>query len=228
MTFISGKAIRNEKQKTRAFNMITKDYVSFETAKLLKEKGFDAECDYLYVDGKLVRALGCACNWNDGETLFADYKNECSAPTLQSAMKWFREKYSLEIYPYHNYDNSKWWYEIIKYPNSVAEYECGKDEELNTYEEACEDAIKYCLENLIKSMEKELYPVFSVDVCFASCAMDYKLIGAKSREDLIENFDWADDQEMGHMKGEDYRIKQIKGLYTDTPYKVLDTYTYYE
>ena len=25
--------------------MITEDYVSFETAKLLKEKGFDGECD---------------------------------------------------------------------------------------------------------------------------------------------------------------------------------------
>lgn len=89
-------------------------------------------------------------------------------------------------------------------------------------------------------MEKELYPVFCVDVCFASCAMDYKLIGAKSREDLIENFDWADgnidifeesftfEEAMDHMKGEDFRIKQIEGLYTDTPYKILDSYSYYE
>ncbi len=67
--------------------MITEDYVSYEAAKFLKEKGFDAECDYLYVNGKLVRAQGCACNWNKGETLFTDYKNECSAPTLQMAMK---------------------------------------------------------------------------------------------------------------------------------------------
>ena len=71
--------------------MITEDYVSFEIAKLLKEKGFDVECDYLYIDGKVVRAQGGACNWNKGETLFADYKNECSAPTIQTAMKWLRE-----------------------------------------------------------------------------------------------------------------------------------------
>ena len=89
-------------------------------------------------------------------------------------------------------------------------------------------------------MEKELYPVFSVDVCFASYAMDYKLIGAKSRKDLIENFDWADGnidifdkaftfkEAMDHMKGEDFRIKQIPGLYTDKPYEILDTYAYYE
>ena len=89
-------------------------------------------------------------------------------------------------------------------------------------------------------MEKELYPVFRVDVCFASYAMNYKLIGAKSREDLIENFDWADGnidifeesftfkEAMNHMNGEDFRIKQIEGLYTDTPYKILDSYSYYE
>lgn len=132
--------------------MITEDYVSFETAKLLKEKGFDVECDYLYVNGELVRTQGFACNWNNGETIFADYKNECSAPTLQITMKWLREKYSLEIYPYHNNPtiyNSKWWFEIIKYPNSVAEYESGKDEEFDTYEQTCEAAIKYCLKNLI-------------------------------------------------------------------------------
>ena len=28
--------------------MITEDYVSFETAKLLKEKGFDSECHSYY------------------------------------------------------------------------------------------------------------------------------------------------------------------------------------
>lgn len=50
--------------------MITEDYISFEVAKLLKEKGFDAECDYLYADGELLRAQGGACNWNNGETLF--------------------------------------------------------------------------------------------------------------------------------------------------------------
>ena len=29
--------------------MITEDYVSFETAKLLKEKGFDEPCTYLWI-----------------------------------------------------------------------------------------------------------------------------------------------------------------------------------
>ena len=134
---------------------ITEDYVSFETAQLLKEKEFDVECDYLYVDGKLVRAHGGACNWNDGETLFADYKNECSAPTLQMAMKWLREIHNIII--------------IVRLFNSAEHFYLGEPNQFtidvatttmssqkghiratySTYEEACEAGIKYCLENLI-------------------------------------------------------------------------------
>ena len=140
--------------------MITEDYVSFETAKLLKEKGFDWECRAFWKEwnGKITL---CHCssahafefcynsmleNYNDEE------ETNIAAPTLQMAMKWLREIHNLEIYPYHNNStiyNSKWWFEIIEYPNSVAEYESGKNEEFDTYEEACEAAIKYCLENLI-------------------------------------------------------------------------------
>ena len=126
--------------------MITEDYISFETSKLLKEKGFDTECDYLYVNGKLVKAQGFACNWNNGETLFTDYKNECSAPTLQMAMKWLREVHKIYISISHrlshNADND------ICFSFWINEGET-TDGEWLSYEEAAEAAIKYCLENLI-------------------------------------------------------------------------------
>ena len=123
--------------------MITEDYVSFETAKLLKEKGFD-EDSWFHYDA-------------DGDIVMRGYRlnlpEDIPAWTHQMAMKWLREVHNLEIYPYHNSPNNRhnsgWWFEIIKYPNSVAEYESGKDEEFDTYEEACEGAIRYCLENLI-------------------------------------------------------------------------------
>lgn len=121
--------------------MITEDYVSFETAKLLKEKGFNEDSWSHYdADGDIVRR-GYRLNMPE----------DIPAWTLQMVMKWLRVKYSLEIYPYHDSSKPpfKWWFEIIKYPNTVAEYESGKDEEFDTYEEACEAAIKYCLENLI-------------------------------------------------------------------------------
>ena len=119
--------------------MITEDYVSFETAKLLKERGFDEYCGYYDQTGEY---------W--GYHTFNHNGDEyVSAPTLQMAMKWLREIYSLEIYPYHDFPKvgDKWWFEIIKYPNSVSEHE--SETAYNTYEQACETAIKYCLENLI-------------------------------------------------------------------------------
>ncbi len=126
--------------------MVTEDYVSYETAKLLKEKGFDGICLTAYeiitsehaVEQSSISEWGKLC--------------QVKRPTLQMAMKWLREKYNLEIYPYHYNPiiyNSKWWFEIIEYPNSVAEYESGKNDEFDTYEQACEAGIRYCLENLI-------------------------------------------------------------------------------
>lgn len=127
--------------------MITEDYVSFETAKLFKDKGFDAECDYLYVNGKLVRAQGCACNWNNGETIFADYKNECSAPTLQMAMKWLREVHGLFIgIDYVNIAGLGFTYQTTILRKGEDYSYCLHKKH---YEEACEAAIKYCLEKLI-------------------------------------------------------------------------------
>ena len=133
--------------------MITEDYVSYEIAKLLKEKGFDEPTVFRYGDypgnNDLLFAPSGMAIVKNSETQPYFY----SAPTLQMAMKWLRKEHNLEIYPYHNSPdnrhNSGWWFEIIKYPNSVAEYESGIDEEVDTYEEACEAAIKYCLEKLI-------------------------------------------------------------------------------
>ena len=138
--------------------MITEDYVSFETAKLLKEKGFDGETNCYYIEETETKNLCYSpirLNHNKRITnnefdVYVDItSSKISAPTLQMAMKWLRKIYSLEIYPYHDFPKvgDKWWLEIIKYPNSVSEYE--SETAYNSYEEACEAAIKYCLTNLI-------------------------------------------------------------------------------
>lgn len=128
--------------------MITEDYVSFAIAKLLKEKGFTKNTIGTYNDDGVFYLYKHEKGYNHNH-LHTWY----SAPTLQMAMKWLRVVHNLEIYPYHSNlnekHNSKWWFEIIKYPNTVSEHEAGIDEEVDTYEEACEVAIKYCLENLV-------------------------------------------------------------------------------
>ena len=131
--------------------MITEDYVSFETAKLLKEKGFD-EITFTWYTGK-----GKLCF---GKNNFDDYhmnhlsnmataidKNKCSAPTLQMAMKWLREDYNIDvaIYPYGEYSCNNYQFDVYIDNNLVI----SKDDGYVSYEQACETAIKYCLEKLI-------------------------------------------------------------------------------
>lgn len=134
--------------------MITEDHVSFETAKLLKEKGFDEECAYFYSDCdygvpglEYDSSITCINSWLDDE--------EYAAPTLQMAMKWLREIHNLVIEPYRTacgylYTISSIPYGSTKYDNSQAFN--GDDEDSGqwtTWEKACEDGVKYCIKNLI-------------------------------------------------------------------------------
>ena len=130
--------------------MITEDYVSFETAKLLKEKGFDWECiaTYNLVTGTFeVEEI-----YQDWTTRWEAY---VSAPTLQMAMKWLREVHNLHIEVYRT--ACGYLYIISKIPTGSDLYDNGDaydgDDENSgqwtTNEKACEAAIKYCLENLV-------------------------------------------------------------------------------
>ena len=129
--------------------MITEDYVSYETAKLLKEKGFDvSEIDayfpfVYYANGKMDF-------YDDDNPLFV-----CEAITLQMAMKWLRN----EKYYYIQVMLDGWacgghsgYYVVIQKTDSNFEMmlqDAVDDVFYQTYEEAVESAIKYCLENLI-------------------------------------------------------------------------------
>ena len=135
--------------------MITEDYCDFETAKLLKEKGFDKDCNTYYdlttetKTPKIVLSVSSK-NWN---YKWNPIPFPISAPTLQMAMKWLREVHNLCIEPYRTasgylYTISKIWTGSEIYSDEFN----GDDEDSGqwtTYEKACEAAIKYCLENLI-------------------------------------------------------------------------------
>ena len=127
------------------------DYVSFEIAKLLKEKGFDESCDQKYDDEGYL-------SFNHIGYINAEKPTEdfsALAPTHQMAMKWLREEHKVFIYvepfittsglegynPYCTKIGGEfmWINPLRKYSNTSSD----------TYEEAVESAIKYCLENLI-------------------------------------------------------------------------------
>ena len=113
--------------------MITEDYVSFEVAKLMKEKGFKERTNMPYVD---------------------DYQRlVCYIPTLQMAMKWLREEHNLHflLSPYNRDSNPLVVYyniDVVKPPEFAESFYSNIGKDL-LYEEACEEAIRYCLENLI-------------------------------------------------------------------------------
>ena len=131
--------------------MITEDYISFENAKLLKKKGFDeATISYYNTISEIpekIKFFDSPISIYDSDGLIGCIQ----APTLQMAMKWLREVYNLEIYPYHDMfqENNKWWYGIEKVTKGCSNCQYEEEPIYSTYEEACEDAIKYCLENLI-------------------------------------------------------------------------------
>ena len=131
--------------------MIAEDYVSFETAKLLREKGFDENCTQVY--NLKNQHLLMADFYSIGKFVYNSYLNKerpelITAPTLQMAMKWLREVYDCPVEILWHWDaNSQYseWYFVhhmeLKPLPQIQYYD--------TYEEACEAAIKYCLENLI-------------------------------------------------------------------------------
>ena len=130
--------------------MITEDYLSFETAKLLKEKGFDWLESSFYSEQDRDEWKQNACY-----SIQNPYYNEnipFDVPTLyvtaphvshQMAMKWLREMHKIDIWvECHNSNRG--------YKGYIHSEQRG-DEALfyeDSYEQACEAAIKYCLENL--------------------------------------------------------------------------------
>ena len=132
---------------------ITEDYVSFETAKLLKEKGFEEEC-YLHYSSN-----GKMQHWNYQSPI-----DGISAPTLQMAMKWLRKSHNITVIPGVRIPDSIYgtpicgtiecyWVGIWYVPKNNGGALCfispTPEKGYPTYEEACEAGIKYCLKYLL-------------------------------------------------------------------------------
>jgi len=113
---------------------ITEDYVSFQTAELLKEKGMDISCFNHYVQK----------NNNNGTS------EAVTVCTLQMAMKWLREVHNIFIEISVTIDlNGNYHYRY-----SILNKECKYIRKGYTdfdwdYNQAIEAAIKYCLKSLI-------------------------------------------------------------------------------
>jgi hypothetical protein len=122
------------------------ELISFKTAKLAKEKGFDETCSlYWQSEGVLCDKL-LRGNWN-----LKDLDKAFLAPTQSLLQKWLREKYNIEV---ESSRNSNEWVEFIKNKHNADYplYSCTiiQDGDLvygckthgNTYEEALEEGLQ--------------------------------------------------------------------------------------
>lgn len=93
--------------------MNKEDYVSFEVAKLLKEKGYDEECYSAYDKQGRIGNYITPLNWNK------EYSWALSRPTLYEAAKWLRGTHDIHIVVSPHYSRK---YEIIEYEYRIATY----------------------------------------------------------------------------------------------------------
>ena len=154
---------------------ISEDYVSFETAKLLKEKGFSENTIYKYADvGGITekwyddyRERVLRFDWGEGYLIeppiepkdqYEIIGDTISAPTLQMAMKWLRIEHNIHIEPHIVKTRNSYGYmpnyidlKELKQHFPFDEFDFSNADKYAciTYDKACEVAIKYCLEHLI-------------------------------------------------------------------------------
>ena len=148
--------------------MITEDYVSFETAKLLKDKGFNEETAYAYSNnGELLRLnhfgikdlTNTDCNGYDTwQFPIEGVTSIISAPTLQMATKWLREVHGIYIDMRITNHSFSGLFDLIKYYWVIEDAKIArwKDEStiykpsgFDKYEEAYDNAIKHYLEKYV-------------------------------------------------------------------------------
>ena len=125
--------------------MITEDYCSSEVSKLLREKGF--KCGATYSKGFV----------KDGDGFVGGLVRHEDKITHQLAMKWLREVHKISI------DICTVQGKKVSYMFNIWDFACIYDDkkiggifdlreqlyDFDTYEEAVEAALKYCLTKII-------------------------------------------------------------------------------
>lgn len=121
--------------------------ISFETAELAKEKGFQEEELHYYLNGELLQHPNrLYYNFNQDNPP----RNQFSAPTQSFLQKWLREKHRLIVLVGYNYeyDSTPYTYWIYKENESNPINQWVND--LHTYEDALELGLQETLK-LIKN-----------------------------------------------------------------------------
>ena len=139
------------------------EIVSFETAMFLKEKGFNEPCSYYYEDNELYKL----CHYQGDGTGFARNSShindrlsceemQCTAPTQSLAQKWLRETRSITFNANPHSNDGKIIYVVtikVISSNKYIDFNVMMDNSnkatmFDTYEDAIESGLKYCLKSI--------------------------------------------------------------------------------
>lgn len=136
--------------KEVTINDVTKmeDYVSPENAQLLKEKGFNELCLARYIYGIFVPC--------DSQMRMFYHRNEsmsekeCTCPTIQMVLKWLRKNHKIHIdIDYIDFlEHGEVWSATIVDMTTFKETKV--ENTWNSYEQMANEAIEFCLKNLVK------------------------------------------------------------------------------
>jgi hypothetical protein len=120
------------------------EFVAFEVAKKLKEKGFDYPCIGHYVNNHLYIT-------HYQNAFHSDKDESIDAPTISQILKWLREEKELhiEIYMYYNCYLWEIYNTQIYDADLTQKSEKYSEIEYETYEQAARAGIEYTLDNLI-------------------------------------------------------------------------------
>lgn len=140
--------------------MIHEEIVTYEVAKLAKEKGFDLDCPMFYnPEGELKYGwaydpMNSGLDMRDmlchNSKLPLGFGAECSAPTRSLLQRWLIEEKGYYVYPF--FDNVQLMWDWVCREKTGDKWIplVGLEFHLfSTYELALEDALKYALENLV-------------------------------------------------------------------------------
>ena len=133
--------------------MIHDEIVTYEVAKLAKEKGFNVPIDrYYHIYDDVIEVRYSLEMTSDGCADFYNSLNRCrcAAPTQSLLQRWLRDYGFGEAEVRH-------WPETNKYPHhygwevkdNLGDLMSFSSKMFDTYEQALEDALKYTLENLV-------------------------------------------------------------------------------
>ena len=139
------------------------EIVSFETAMLLKEKGFNEPCSYYYEDDELYKlayyhgdGAGFVCNNSPINDRLLCEEMQCTAPTQSLAQKWLREIHNITFNANPHSNDGKIVYVVtIKVISNKKHVDfnvmmdtSNKAIMFDTYEDAIEAGLKYCLKTI--------------------------------------------------------------------------------